>query len=120
VAAYNTILLDAECPRCHERGAIEAQTHIASSFDGDATGRFCQRVYRVGQRMAWWPEDDLRFEAWAENADPSRPDVVTEACYATCRHCGSELYAVVEFDALAVKAVPDLGLERDWPTKLKT
>lgn len=118
MAAYNTILVDAECPRCLAHGLIEAQTHIASSFDGDATGRFCLREYRAGQRMAWWPEGDPRFEEWATNADPRRPAIVTEACYATCRHCGAELYAVVEFDALVVKAVLDLGLDRDWPRDL--
>ena len=104
MAAYNIIVVDAECPHCHDRGLIDAQTHIAASFDGDATGWFCLREYRTGQKMAWWPEGHPRFEAWAN---------------ATCRHCKTELYAVVEFDAPVVRSVSDLGLERDWPRDLR-
>lgn len=68
--------------------------------------------------MAWWPEGDRRFAAWAE-ADPGRPGVVTETCYASCRHCGAELHAVVEFDALMVKGVSDVGFVGDWPSDLR-
>jgi hypothetical protein len=119
VAAYNWILFDVACPACGKVARIEAQTHVASSFDGDQSGRFCHRDYRLGETIAWWPRNDDQFASWAESADPSRPEVVTEACYATCTACARKLYAVVEFDGLVVRRVSEVGLEADWPRGLQ-
>lgn len=57
MAAFNHIVLDAECPNCHQPASLEAQTHMASDYDGDASGRFMNQRYPLGVRMKWFPPD---------------------------------------------------------------
>jgi len=115
MAAYNWIEVEASCPACQALATIRCQTHIASSFDGDGSGRFCHRTYRLGEAMAWWTPDDNRFSGWSADADPKHRPAVEEACYALCEHCKAELYAVIAFENLVPRKLLATGLERDWP-----
>jgi len=40
MGAFNWILIEARCPSCHRVSSLKAQTHVASDYDGDETGRF--------------------------------------------------------------------------------
>src|SRR5690606_35681892 len=88
MSAYNWIIFEGHCPVCNTEGTIRAQTHVASSYDGDASGRFHELEYRIGQAMRWWDRDDPRFEDWPADREFSKPDANAgreeEACYATC------------------------------------
>jgi hypothetical protein len=115
MAAFNWLEFEATCPVCHRSGTIRAQTHVAASYDGDSTGRFHNREYRLGERMAWWAPDDRRYAAWCDDAQPAPPDGHREACYASCTNADCQLCAVVEFAALMPLRVLELCAEEDWP-----
>ena len=118
MGAYNWIRFEARCPQCRASSPIKAQCHIASSYDGDDSGRFHDRTYVVGQAMAWWPRADRRWSSWTDtnNTLPEGPEgVVRECCYARCETCGVELYAVIEFRDLMVGRIVDVGVESLWP-----
>jgi hypothetical protein len=116
MAAYNWIIADESCPSCQQRGPVRCQTHIASSYDGDETDRFCDRVYRIGDRMAWWPPGHQAFDLWREDSEPGQPpNRAVEACYSECGKCGAELFAVIQFEDLKPIAVVEVGLESQWP-----
>jgi hypothetical protein len=120
MAAFNWILLEQECPACHTVALIRCQTHVASDFGGDERGRFCDREYRLGQPMHWWPPSHPRFMEWRHGGDAGVAtrlprEMAEEACYGTCAGCGADLFAVVRFrDAVPVE-VRQLGLEENWP-----
>ena len=116
MAAFNYIETEGRCPACHTRSIVRAQTHVASSFDGDSSGRFCDRTYKLGDEMAWWPPADGRCEEWHFDADPHARPAVREACYATCTHCRAELCMVLEFQALRPTQVISITHEEDWPS----
>ena len=117
MGSYNWIVFKNECPACQRLAKIHAQTHIASCYDGDESGRFHDRDYQIGQKMAWWPPEHIHFDTWSKYSDPKHsPAGVVEACYATCSHCGAELYAVIEFKDLVPTRVSSIGLESDWPS----
>ena len=116
MSAFNWILFDAACPSCRAASALKAQTRVASDYAGDSTGRFHDRVYRVGDIMAWWPTDHPRFAAWRpEEALLTGPDKASEACYTECVSCGASLYAVIEFESLRPTRVAAIGPEEQWP-----
>jgi hypothetical protein len=116
MAAYNWIIIEGHCPSCKQPAPIRCQTHIASSYDGDETGRFFDRVYRIGSRMAWWPEGHKDFDRWRENSEPGQPpNLAVEACYSKCGKCGIDLFAVIRFNDLKPIAVVEVGLESQWP-----
>ena len=115
MGAFNWIVIDSACPVCGVTGEIEAQTHIASSYEGDSSGRFSGRTYHMGERMAWWEPEDQRYRSWAEGSDDLHPGSVVEACYSSCKSCGSDLYAVIEFRDLVPFQTQDVGLEDEWP-----
>lgn len=117
MGAYNDIEFAAACPACGVRQRIVAQTHVAGSYDGDDTGRFCLRQYQLGERMRWWPRTDPRWPDWTADADLVRlPDGdVTECCYTGCLACGVALFAIIRFrDAVPIEVVR-VGLDKDWP-----
>ena len=116
MAAYNWILLETTCPQCGTVGPLRCQTHIASDFGGDQSGRFCHREYVFGQRMAWWSVDDRYYHHWAEEDGEPLPDgSFAEACYADCSHCGAHLCALLRFENLIPCELLRLSLESDWP-----
>ena len=64
MGAYNYIVFEAICPGCKRSSSIEAQCHVASSYDGDNSGRFFDRRYVLGSQMAWWRPDQDGYEDW--------------------------------------------------------
>jgi hypothetical protein len=116
MAAYNWIAIEEICPSCRQPSPIRCQTHMASSYNGDETGRFFDRVYKIGDRMAWWPQTHKDFARWQEDSEPGQPPHHTlEACYSKCENCGAELYAVIRFKDLKPIEVVEVGLESQWP-----
>lgn len=97
MAAFNWILIDTACPACARSALVRCQTHVASSYDGDSSGRFHDREYRVGQRMAWWPPGDPRHDDWLQDHGASGSSLAEEPCYADCTACGAELLVVIRF-----------------------
>lgn len=119
MAAFNWIVCDYNCPKCGTFTSIKAQCHVASSFDGDERGRFCDRVYRLGAEMVWWPKSDSRWNNWTEGGRPEGDDSLHECCYAECTNCGTDLYAVIVFLPIKPVSIWEVGLEDDWPPKFK-
>ena len=119
MSAYNWISFDSDCPVCQRDTTIKAQTHVASDYDGDDSGRFHDRLYRLGETMRWWPEQHPRFSEWKNEGFPNRSerrgDECEEACYARCEACGAKLCAVIEFRRMSPVRILKLGLEDDWP-----
>src|ERR1051325_3408551 len=116
MGAYNWIVIRDQCPVCGQESDIRCQTHIASSYDGDETGRFHDRNYRFGERMAWYFEGHKLFPQWRDGGDPGQPsDSAVEACYSNCQTCGADLYTVVRFENLTPTQVIELGPGREWP-----
>lgn len=115
MGAYNWIRVEAKCPNCGRQSLIQCQTHIASDYDGDAAGRFHDRNYQLGGRMAWWPEADVRFSSWSGDGAQGSGGVLAEACYSKCTNCAAALCAVIRFQELAPQELLELCLESDWP-----
>lgn len=104
MGAYNWVEYEDYCPACAMCITIHAQIHLASSYDGDESGRFFDRTYRPGDRMAWWSKGDPRFDGWRDD----RGDLVTasEECLAECPDCSAVLVAVIEVSNFVIdKAV---------------
>lgn len=124
MSAYNWIEFEGVCPNCGQNSKIRSQTHMCSDFDGDDTGRFHDRTYKLGEQMAWWPESDERFSYWKEdnrsldfNGEEGTYtyDDSFECCYSECLKCGSDLYVIIKFVKCAPVNVSELGLESKWP-----
>lgn len=119
MSAFNWIIFEARCPACGESARIRAQTHVASSFDGDEHGRFHDLEYGIGQGMRWWGRDDSRFGDWLpEKAFRKAGDIAageTEACYATCSQCQATLCALLRFRENVPESVVLLAKEDEWP-----
>lgn len=115
MAAFNYIKAQMSCPNCRRSVKMKFQTHIASDFDGDATGRFMERDYHLGDEMAWFDRSHDDFDCWMTWGAPTQGPVY-EYCHATCDACGSELYGRVQFDDLRPTQVSEVGLAEDWPT----
>ena len=121
MGAYNWVLSKETCPKCNQTALLKAQTHIASSYDGDETGRFHDREYQVGEAMAWWPKTDRRYSEWKietlRYGEERGPEYCTECCYAQCPLCQAELYVVICFKEATPIEVVDYGLENQWPSR---
>jgi len=119
MSAYNWIIVEGRCPTCGTETTMRAQTHVASSYDGDASGRFHESEYRVGQAMRWWKRDDPRFQEWPADRELSRPEAnderEEEACYATCSNCNASLCVVLRFHENLAEAVVSISTEENWP-----
>lgn len=118
MAAFNWINVVAPCPVCGVVARLLCQTHVASDYAGDASGRFHDRQYELGQTMAWWPRETERFDAWRAGrwrAQPAASDVDQEACYASCTNCDASLYVVLRFRENVPEQVVAVGEEADWP-----
>ena len=92
-------MIEATCPACAKDVELRVQTHVASSYSGDASGRFFDRDYRLGQPMAWWPVGDARRAEWRETERAVFDDASSaeEACYASCSACDAELCVVARW-----------------------
>lgn len=118
MSAYNWIATTAPCPRCRRAEKILAQTHVASDYDGDDTGRFHDRTYELGDAMHWWPPSDPRYPEWRANrCDSTRNavDIDDEACHATCTICSTPLFVLLRFNGPRPIELLALGPEDEWP-----
>lgn len=117
MAAFNRVTFDAMCPCCGMVSLIKAQFHIASSFEGDNRGRFCNRNYRLNDEIIWWTESDIKWSKWSEggNQNDEWVNTIQECCYAECTNCGAGLYAVIEFCPVKPIAIIQIGSEDNWP-----
>ena len=118
MGAYNWIIIGNNCPACHQLVKLDAQTHVASSYDGDATGRFHEGRYRLGEPMRWWPTGHKEYSQWRVNGKvdgPTEGHEDWECCYATCPLCHAELFALIRFQGQCAVEVEQIGLESEWP-----
>jgi hypothetical protein len=120
MGAYNWLIVHATCPVCKKETDIKCQMHVASSFDGDDTGRFCLQTYRIGDTMRWWNASDFRYDTWKEESNiiaPQKKDVdtTTECCYAECTSCNEESFAIIEYQSCTPMAVQAIGSLDKWP-----
>lgn len=95
MAAFNYIAFRRICPACSNEVSFVAQTHIASDFEGDASGRFANEVYSLGERMRWFSADHPDFETWKTWGGESSS--VEEECPATCPNCKTRVVALIRF-----------------------
>jgi hypothetical protein len=118
MSAYNWVVVPASCPACGITTEIRAQTHVAADYDGDETGRFHDREYRIGDSMRWWTPLDPRFASWRANRGrggvPSS-EIEEEACYAECPSCHARLFVLLRFNSIRIETVVAIGREETWP-----
>lgn len=105
MAAYNWIEFECHCATCARKTTAKAQVHLVSSFDGDESGRFCHRTYRVGESMVWFEPTDRRFDTWKDEQDDFVTGNAHEVCYAECLSCGAEFNVVIALRNFAVESV---------------
>lgn len=118
MAAYNWIKTEFQCPNCLQVVVANCQTHVASDYNGDATGRFFDRTYNLGERMVWWSKSDPNYNDWCDEYSIKETNFVEsckEACYVACPNCGTDLYVVVLFEDITPVKVLSVGLEKNWP-----
>ena len=118
MGAYNWIITGDICPACFQPVELEVQTHVASSYDGDETGRFFDGRYRLGERMRWWPPRHKQYPQWRVNGKmegPSEGEEDWECCCATCPLCKAELIVLLRFEGTRSEGVEQIGLASDWP-----
>jgi hypothetical protein len=87
---------------------------VASDFDGDDSGRFAFKEYRLQQRMAWWPAGHAKFAQW-RNAFSASDGTAVEACTGECESCRADLFGVIRFADVTPIALEAVGLDADWP-----
>ena len=117
MSAYNWIKIEGHCPSCGIETGIKCQTHFCSDYDGDDTGRFHDRTYKLGDRMGWWPSTFPKYSEWYEGNSKNKRGygASTECCYSECLNCGAELFVVIRFNECTPVEVSKLGLEANWP-----
>lgn len=117
MGAFNWIALSAVCPHCGNACDIIAQTHIASLYDGNSETRFHDKTYIPGDTMLWYNNTDPKYNTWRQGncktALPSRFD--SECCYARCKVCQSECFAIIHFNDRVITAVETVGILSEWP-----
>ncbi len=118
MGAYNWIEVTDLCPSCHNHSILKFQTKTASSYDGDNTGRFFDRIYKLGDKMFWWKPEDKKYTNWW---DPNLKDTaignLEECCHGECLNCKQDIFGVIVFNNLIPTAVNEIGLKADWPDK---
>ena len=119
MSAFNWIEFEELCPHCGETRRIRAQTHVASSYDGDESGRFQDDTYSLQDKMRWWRVGHADFEKWKDGNRKVIEGIddreVFECCHASCMSCAGEIYAVIRFVDCAPVEVVEFGPEEDWP-----
>jgi len=121
MGAVNTIKIIHVCPLCKRENDLLCQTHMASSFDGDDTGRFCHTTYSLGQPMRWWNKNNPLYTTWKDGnllekiRLPDTQDM--ECCYSVCSACEQELYVVILFEDAIPKTVIESEAISHWPLR---
>jgi hypothetical protein len=120
MSAFNWILFASRCPVCEREVELRCQAHVAADYGGDGTGRFHDREYHLGEKMAWWMENDPRYLDWrygGKLGELQNEEVDWECCSTECPSCAAELYAVIQFDGPRAAMVLDVGLGSNWPSE---
>jgi hypothetical protein len=100
---FNHIEFVGMCPSCAgNRALFRAQCHVATSMDGNEKGIFCCKIYKLGDKLNWYEEDDPRYLSWTLPGRipqiDGRPNEVIESCHAECMDCGAnDLSAIILF-----------------------
>jgi hypothetical protein len=117
MGAYNWLRFSDVCPDCGERTAIVAQLKYASSYSGDDKGRYHDRSYKVGDKLAWFDLQDSRYKDPNHSGvvDQDDPGRILECTYADCDSCRAKLFAIVAISEFRVVEVIRIGLEKDEP-----
>ena len=119
MSAYNWIDIRRQCPACGESAWISCQTHFCSDYDGDDSGRFHDRVFKLGDKMPWWNSEHPRHNEWSQSNLIDEDTVIspTECCYSECKNCESELYTVILFNSCIPEVVLAIGKVENWPAE---
>jgi hypothetical protein len=117
MGAYNWLSFSGDCPDCGERTTIVAQLKFASSYGGDDKGRYHDRFYKVGDKLAWFDLQDARYKDPNHHAveDKDSPGRILECAYAHCDSCRANLFAIVAISEFRIVEIVRIGLERDEP-----
>lgn len=119
MSAFNWIDFKHRCPQCGTDQIIRAQTHVASDYDGDSSGRFHDEIYKLGETMRWWELSHKNYQKWKFGNRINIPNdfknETSECCYSKCMNCNSNLYSVIYFVDCAPVKVLDLGIDSYWP-----
>ena len=109
MSAFNWVEFETICPSCKSKSVIRAQTHTCADFDGDETGRFHDRTYKIGEKMAWWEVSDSRHANWTDSGGNLNlhSGELCECCYSNCLNCGADLFAP--------DSIVKVGFEINWP-----
>ena len=115
MGSYNWIDNSGTCPVCNRVTTVRSQLHAWSSYSGNASGRFHDRIYSIGDTLAWFEIDDTNYSyEWHEQqADVGN---AIEACYASCLSCGAPLCSVVTVCNFVVCSVSAIEHENNWPS----
>lgn len=109
MSAFNYITFTETCIYCQKSTEFEVQTHMASSFNGNEDGRFCNKYYHLGQKMKWWTSEHPEFDDWVDlDAKQTDNNTYLEQCYGSCKDCKKKLIAIVEFKTLTPMAVIEI------------
>ena len=115
MGSYNWIDQDGTCPGCNRVTIVRSQLHAGSSYSGNESGRFHDRIYTIGDRLAWFKIDESEYSnQWCEQ----QADVgsAVEACCASCLSCGAQLCSIVTVKDFVVCSVSAIAHERNWPS----
>jgi hypothetical protein len=117
MAAFNYILCETKCPGCHQTIEVQFQTHMASdAIEEDEFGRLNGRVYRLGEKMAWFAKEGEDYEDWMTYGKPVEGLLPYEFCWGTCPSCGVEFYVRIEFEDLRPIRITEIDLATHWPS----
>lgn len=117
MSARNWILSRQKCPACDQITTVKSQLHIAASFDGDESGRFCNREYYLGDRISWFNGPDSRQKHWeaGNKKEPDLPGLDTECCYSSCSACHFEGYVIITLEQLKLVSITAIAHLDNWP-----
>lgn len=118
MSAYNWIVAVVSKNTDNDTTTIRCQTHIASSYEGNDSGRFHDKEYKLGEKMAWWQPLEPKYRSWRDGDNRKVTDdneaVAFECCLASSEQNDS-LYAVIKFENLVPVEIVEFGNECDWP-----
>ena len=92
---------------------------MCSDYDGDDSGRYHDRTYKLGDAMSWWLITDRRYPDWRQSnaKNDQGGDAFNECCYSTCSNCEGDLYVIIRFQECVPVEVLEIGLENKWPER---
>jgi hypothetical protein len=110
MGAFNELLIFRTCPCCGQVAELRLQVHAAASFDFQGTQRLCNREYRLGQRLSWWPKGDMNYPDWKMGLGLREisEGVFSESCLGSCGSCGRELECEVLIDDFVIIGIENL------------